>query len=64
MPWQVFTDREQFGCNTRCIAMIHEGHVPDDAEQVYADDACIIYRYAGIMFQIDKHGEITVIGGK
>jgi hypothetical protein len=60
-PWEVFGPNVQGRPNVRFIAMINAERIPTDAEQVYNDADCIIYRYAGIMFQIDNNtGEITV----
>ena len=60
-PWEVFTAGVEFKPNTRAIAMITADRIPPNAECVYSDDDCAIYRFVGIMFQVDKSTkEITV----
>jgi len=57
--WEVFTSREDMRPNTRIVAMVTPEHIPHGVETIHSDDACTIYRFGNIMFQISE-GEITV----
>ena len=59
-PWEVFGAIVYGRPDVRFIARITANHIPEQATEIFQDEACIIYRFYNVVFQVDKAtGEIT-----
>ena len=59
--YTIFTDRAQFGYNTRCTDMITADNIPPGAECIYTDGNTSIYRYAGHIFQVEADTKEIIV---